>query len=154
MAYSIPNSADAAVAAQAAPDAVDFTVLAGGMAQTGVESGLVATVTGSDMKVSLTAGKVRIANSIVSIAAGTATIGTAHATLNRFDIVTATTGGTVAVTAGAASSNPVFPTLGATSVALYAVYVGAAATAIVSNRLVDKRVILADGADFLAYAYF
>ena len=154
MPFTIPNLADAAATAIAAPDSEDFDIIVSGFAQTGVESGLAATVAGTDMNVSLSAGSVRIANGIYSIAAGTATIGAANATLARFDLICATTGGTVAVTAGVAAANPVFPAVPATSVALYAVYVPAASTTVVSGRVIDKRVVIADDGDWLAYSFF
>lgn len=58
----------------------------------------------------------------------------------RFDLITVNSSGTKAVTAGTASSNPVFPAIPANSIVLAAIYVPAADTDIDANQIIDKRV--------------
>lgn len=154
MGYTIPNSADAFTAAQAAPDKVDFDAIVAGSGQTGVVSGLTGTVTGSSMVVSISAGVACVAGKEIAVAAGSATIAAANASLNRFDLVVVSSAGVISAVTGTASSNPVFPAIPANSVLLYAVYVSAAATTILSNRLVDKRVPVLRDDGFMAYFYF
>lgn len=155
MGYTIPNLADAFAPAQAAPDSVDFAILAAGVAGTGVVSGCaVSAQVTPDMTVSVASGSVLVGWAGALVTGGTLTISTAHATLDRFDLIVASNTGAISVVAGAATTNPVFPAIPANSAVLAAVYVAAGATAIQSNRIVDKRVILASGDDALAYLYF
>lgn len=155
MAYTIVNDADKfSGSGQSSPDKVDFDIITAGSGLTGVVSGCAATVTGSNMVVTIAAGVIIVAGKEVTVAAGDVTVTTAHATLNRYDLVTVNSSGTKAVTAGTAASNPVFPAVPAGSVCLYAVWVPAADTAITSGQLVDKRVFIVRDTDALAYIYF
>lgn len=154
MPYQIPNSADALVAGQASPDKVDFDVVTGGSGLTGVLSGCAASVTGADLNVTIAAGIVIIAGLAATVAAGSVTVGAAHASLNRYDLVTVNTSGTKAVTAGTAAANPVFPAVPANSVALHAVYLPALDTAIASNQVTDKRLVIVLQTDYMAYLGF
>lgn len=154
MPFTIPNLADAAATAQAAPDAVDFSVITAGAALTGVVSGCAATVTGTNMVVSIAAGQVVVAGKDVTVAAGSATISAANATNPRFDLVVVNNAGTISAVTGTAGSNPVFPAIPANSAVLYAVYVPANDTAIASNQLTDKRVTIVRDDSFLSYSFF
>ncbi len=118
MPFTIPNSADAAYAAQAAPDKVDFDILAALATLTGVNSGCAATVTGSDMNVTIGSGRATINGTEVIVASGAVTIPTAHATYPRFDLLVVNTSGTKSVQSGTAAANPVFPAIPANSVVL------------------------------------
>lgn len=141
MAFSIPNEADASVAAQAAPDSKDIEILVAGYAGTGVVSGAAVTAQGSpDMTLAVAAGVVAVLGVQATVTAGNVTITTAHATNPRFDLVVVNSSGTKSVTAGTAAATPVFPTIPASSVVLAAVYVPANDTAIGSTQIVDKRV--------------
>lgn len=155
MSYTIPNDADKfSGSGQSSPDKVDFDIVTAGSGLTGVISGCGGTVTGSDLNVTIAAGVVIIGGKEVAVSGGNVTIGTAHATLNRYDLITVNSSGTKAVTAGTAASNPVFPAVPAGSVCLYAVWVPATDTAITSGQLVDKRVTIVRDTDALAYLYF
>lgn len=154
MPYTIPNSADALVAGQASPDKVDFDIITGGSGLTGVITGCAASVTGSDLNVTIAAGVVIINGQVATVASGAVTLGAAHASLNRYDLITVNTSGTKAVTAGTAASNPVFPAVPAGSVALHAVYLPALDTAITSNQITDKRVGVVLQTDYMAYLHF
>lgn len=141
MAFSIPNEADASVAAQAAPDKVDFDILVAGYEGTGVVSGCAVTAQGTpDMTLAVAAGTVGVLGVSATVTAGNVTITTAHATLARFDLVVVSSAGVKSVTAGVPAASPAFPIIPASSVVLAAVFVPAADTAIQSNQITDKRV--------------
>lgn len=71
--------------------------------------------------------------------AGTVTVGAAHATLPRIDLVVANENGTLSVTAGTAASTPVAPATPANSVALAQVSVVALDTTLAGSDLTDVR---------------
>jgi hypothetical protein len=131
---------------QASPDKVDFDILVQGVNGEGVVSGCAVTAQGSpDMTVAVASGVVRIAGITASVTAGNVTIGAAHGSLPRFDLITVNTAGSKANTAGTANANPVYPSGGAaagSSIVLAAVYVPAADTTIGATQIEDKRVIL------------
>lgn len=141
MGFTIPNSPDAAFADQAEPDAQDLRIITDGSAGTGVLTGCAVTAQGSpDMTVAVAAGGVIVAGAYAAVTAGNVTITAADGTNPRFDLIVVSSAGVKSATAGTASSNPVFPTIPASSVVLAAVYVPASDTAINSNQIVDKRV--------------
>lgn len=146
MPFKIPNVADASVAAQAQVDSVDFEIIDAGSGRTGVISGCGVTVN-SGMVLNVASGTGRSNGNVISVVAGTVTIATAHATLDRFDMVVADYPGTVSVVAGTAAAAPVFPIAASPAttsgrVVLAAVRVPAAASSIVSANIVDKRATL------------
>mgnify|MGYP000861097264 CR=1 FL=1 len=144
--FTIPNAADAAFSAQAQIDKVDVDILVSGYAGTGVVSGCAVTAqTTPDMTLAVAAGSIKVANAIVSVASGNVTITTAHASNPRFDLVVVDNTGAKSVTAGTAAASPVFPAIPANSVVLAAVYVPANDTAINSNQIIDKRVVMTAG---------
>lgn len=139
--FTIPNEADAAFAAQAAPDKVDVDVLVAAHEGTGVVGGCAVTAQGSpDMTLAVASGTVSVLGVQAAVTAGNVTITTAHATNPRFDLVVVSSAGVKSVTAGTAGASPVFPAIPASSVVLAAVYVPANDTAIGSTQIVDKRV--------------
>lgn len=139
--FTIPNEADAAFAAQAAPDKVDVDILVAGHEGTGVVSGCAVTAQGTpDMTLAVAAGTVSVAGVTAAVTAGNVTITTAHATNPRFDLVVVSSAGVKSVTAGLAAASPVFPAIPANSVVLAAVYVPANDTAIGPTQITDKRV--------------
>lgn len=149
MAFTIPNSGDAAIqdSKQAQVDAQDLTYLILALNGTGVVSGCAVTAQGSpDMTVAVAAGVIQSDGVEAAVTAGNATIGTADSTNPRFDIVVSTSSGTKAVRAGTAAATPLFPALTAGDVPLAAVYVPASDTTISSTQIVDKRVIVGMGA--------
>lgn len=154
MPYTIPNASDAAFAAQAAVDAVDLGIITAGSGLNGVLTGCAASVTGSNMVVSIAAGQAIVNGMPVTVGAGSVTVTTANATLERFDLISVNASGTLAITAGTAAANPVFPSAPANSAVLYAVYVPAADTSIQSNQLVDKRVTVRVSDEHLVYTFF
>lgn len=152
MAFTIPNTADASVPGQAQVDKVDLDILTLGWQKYHVISGCAVTAQGTpDMTVAVSAGSVTNGGlNRFAVAGANGTITSAHATLNRYDLVCidvsgAVTGGagtgTIAVVAGTAAADPVFPAVPANRVPLAAVYVPATDTAIGSTQIIDKRII-------------
>lgn len=154
MAYTIPNySGSLATAGQAAPDKVDFDIVTAGTGMTGVISGCAATVTGSDLNITIAAGVVIIGGKEVAVSSGAVAV-TADGSLARYTLITVNSSGTKAATAGTPATNPLFPDVPAGSVALHAVYIPAGDTAIGSTQIIDKRVFVVRDTDALAYIYF
>lgn len=154
MAYTIPNyAAGLATSGQASPDKVDFDIVTGGTGLTGVISGCAATVTGTDMNVTIAAGVVIIAGKEVAVSGGAVAV-TADGSNPRYTLITVNSSGTKAATAGTPATNPVFPDVPAGSVALHAVYIPAGDTAIGSTQIVDKRLTVVRDTDAMAYIYF
>lgn len=148
MPFDIPNVADAGFADQAEPDSVDFDIITAGFARTGVFGTGSCAVTAQgvpDMTVAVAAGTVIINEGAVAVTSGNVTITTAHATLARFDLIVVNNSGTKSAVAGTASANPAFPAVPANSVVLAAVYVPAGDTAINSNQITDKRLVISGG---------
>lgn len=144
--FTIPNVGDAANAAQAQVDKVDLEIIVAGIQGTGVISGGACSAQGSpDMTVAVATGLGRVGTTVFAIGSGNVTITTAHATNPRFDLVVVSDAGTKSVTAGTAAAAPVFPAIPASSIVLCAVYVPANDTAIASNQIVDKRLLVAHG---------
>jgi hypothetical protein len=147
--FRIPSLAQAAFGDQAEVDPVDIDILVAGQAGTGVISGCAVTAQGSpDMTLAVASGSVRVGTTIAAVSSGNVTITTAHATLPRFDLVVVNSSGTKSVTAGTASTNPVFPAIPATSVVLASVYVPAADTTIQDNQIIGKQVLLSSFSGF------
>lgn len=143
MAFEIPNAADALNANQAEPDKVDLDILVEGMKGNGVVSGLAVTAQAiPDMTVAVAAGNIVRDAVTANITGANATIGAADATNPRFDVVVITSANAIAVRAGTAAAEPVFPALTAGDIALASVFVGAGDTAINSNEITDKRVFV------------
>jgi len=145
MPFKIPNEADvdAAHVDQAEPDSVDFDIIAAAFALDGVVSGCVVTAQGPvTLTVDVAAGTVRITGVDGTISGTTATVGAADLTDPRFDLIVAGLGDIVAVVAGTASSNPVFPAVPASRAVLAAIYIPSGVTAIAANQIVDKRIVL------------
>ncbi len=141
MTFTIPNKATAAYPAQAQLDSVDLAILMAGMNGEGVEYGLEASA-GGGMTVDVSQGFAWINGVQWSVDADTVTIGTAHATNPRFDLVVVDDSAVVSVEAGTAAAQPVFPAVPADSIALAAVYVPALATSITASEIVGKGVAL------------
>jgi hypothetical protein len=139
----IPNYDSAAFPAQAEPDAVDFDIILAGIAGQGVLSGCAVTAQGTpNMTVAVASGSITYSGNTVAVAAASPTVTAAHATYGRLDLVYANTSGQALVQAGTASNVPVLPSIPANSVALAAIYVPANDTAINSNQIIDKRIIV------------
>jgi hypothetical protein len=147
MSFTIPNTSGSiedptGVFPQAQIDKVDVDILAAGAGgRSGVSSGCAVTAQGSpNMTVAVASGTVVVAGTEVAVTSGNVTVGAAHASLNRFDLITVNNSGTKACTAGTAASSPVFPAIPANSVVLAAIYIPDADTAINSNQIIDKRI--------------
>lgn len=139
----IPNYDSAAFPVQAEPDAGDFDIILAGIQSRGVLSGCAVTAQGTpDMTVAVASGTIAWDGGVVAVAGGNATITTANATYGRLDLVYATSAGAIGVQAGVASNIPVMPSIPANSVVLACVYVPANDTAISSNQIIDKRVVV------------
>jgi uncharacterized Zn-binding protein involved in type VI secretion len=141
--FKIPNYSDAAFPDQAEPDSVDFDALTAGFAVYGVKTGCAVSAQGTpDMTVAVAVGTVYVGGRPIAVTAGNVTITTADPTNARFDLITVDVNGSKAAVAGSAASNPVFPAIPAARVVLAAVYLPAGDTAINSNQIIDKRVLL------------
>lgn len=94
------------------------------------------------MSVDVAAGVI-YANGTRVTCAGSAglAIDAAHATLDRYDIISVNASGVVVYTAGTADANPVPPEIPATSVILAVIYVAAAVTTILTAAIYDLRII-------------
>jgi hypothetical protein len=143
MAFTIPNETGAFHADLAEPDSRDFAdILAPAWNLTGVVSGCEVTAQGTpDMTVAVASGVAIVAGTSATVASGNVTITAADGTNPRFDLICVDSAGTKSAVAGTAASNPVFGDP-AGKVVLAAVYVPANDTAIASNQIVDKRVIV------------
>lgn len=139
MSFSIPNKGDGLADAQSLLFRQHIDVLVAGVEGTGITSGC-AVAPSSGMVISVAAGSVVRAGVAADTAAATPTVGAAHATLPRFDIVVIAAGNSAAIRAGTADANPQPPSLTAGDVALAMVYVPPAATAMASGNIVDMRV--------------
>lgn len=148
MPFTIPNRPDAAFEAQSGPDKVDFDILAAGTAGTGVETDSDCEVTAQvapDMTVAVASGTVHFLGTVATVTGDDVTVTAADPTDPRFDLIVATIfegAGTPDIVTGTPAQNPVFPALPADAVPLAAVYVPAGDTAINSNQIVDKRVVV------------
>lgn len=143
MPFTIPDSTESAAAAQSTWYQSDIDALVAGIGGDGVLSGCAVSAQGSpNMTVAVALGSVIIGGTSASVTAGNLTIGAAHATLPRIDLITATSSGVKAVTTGTPAANPNVPAIPAASVLLAMVYVPGAATSITSAQIVDKRVVV------------
>ena len=142
-----PASPTAEQSSQSMPDQRDFDAIVAADTATGVVSGCATTQHGAGaMSVDVAAGAVTSSGIEAAVVAATVTITTADATNPRFDIIVASSVGTLSAVAGtpaaAASSStpgPVFPAIPAGSVLLAAVYVRAATSSILTADIQDKR---------------
>lgn len=148
MVFTVPNLTDAPYPAQAGLDSGDVAIIAAGHSPTGVVTGAAVTAQATpNMTVAVAAGLARVVGRRVAVAGGTATIGAANATNPRHDLVTIDTAGTLAVVAGTpapitSTSEPAYPAIPAGRLVLAAIYVPAAATAITTSMVTDKRVLI------------
>jgi hypothetical protein len=151
MPFIIPNAVDFGVSIasleQAEPDKLDFVTL--GDRRSGVISGgnatTIETAPSAYIAVTLSAAEVMVAGTYVASIAGTTVTIDSPATDTRFDIICADSStGTFTVEKGEDSAtNPIFPTLSATQVPLYAVIVRTGLLAGGVTRLVvDKRTLI------------
>ena len=142
MAFTIPNQTDASHFHQAEVDSGDIDILVEGFNGDGViGTGLAVTTASCALKVNISAGTAIINGLRVVLGSGTCTThATADACNPRFDLVTLTSGGSVARVAGTAGARPVFPAVPAGSAVLATVYIPAGDTVIAANQITDKRV--------------
>lgn len=151
MSFIVPNAVDYGVSIasleQAEPDKLDFVTL--GDRRSGVISGAnvtaVATAPSAYVTVTLSSAEVVIAGTYISnIASATITIASPGSD-TRFDIICAdsSTNGFVVVQGTNSVTNPIFPTLTATQIPLYAVIVRTGLTSgDVNDLVVDKRTLV------------
>lgn len=109
-----------------------------------VLSGLAVTG-GADMTPAVAKGAVLSAGAMSAVAAADVTIGTAHATLPRIDLIVVASGGLLQVRAGTAGANPKPPARAANDVVIAAVYVLPADTSIETTKCIDMRVMRTQG---------
>lgn len=145
----IPNYDSAAFPVQSEPDSVDFEILLAGIKGDGVLSGCAVSAQGTpNMTVAVASGSIKYNGSTVSVSSASPSIAAADTTNGRLDLVVVdntgavTSSGTNAAVKGTAASAPVMPTIPANSIVLACVYVPANDTAINSNQIIDKRMIV------------
>lgn len=143
--WNVPNAADATHPRQAGIYNTDVDALAAGFARTAVLEGCEVTVA-TGMDVDVASGVVSLEAVNQDAAADTLTVGAAHASLDRMDLVVANgSTGAVSIVAGTAASaeTVVPPAVPADSILLAMVYVEASAASLASGDVIDKRVLLA-----------
>jgi len=121
-------------------------------ARTGVVSGCaVSQQAAPDMTVQSALGVVMIAGARISVAAdATITINAAHASFDRYDLITLNTSGAIVYTAGTANATPVPPEIPANQVPIAVIYVAASATNIPDAAIYDVRITVQDNSSFYA----
>jgi hypothetical protein len=149
VAWNIPNVADAAFGRQSGIYASDLAGLVASLAGDGVLSGCGVTAQGSpDTTVAVAAGLIRIQGYFCYVTAGNVTSFSGDATNPRIDLVVVDYNGALSRVAGTAAAQPVSPAIPANSIALAQVYVPANDTAIGSNQITDRRVLVPDTFDY------
>lgn len=147
MGFTIPNVDTAAWTVQSHIFEADIAILAAAYAGYRVVSGAGVTPQGSpDMTVAVASGRIRPGDeTLVDVASGNLTIGTADAALFRIDLISASSAGVKTVTAGTAAAVDAVkpPALPAGHTALAFVTVPPTATAISADEIVDKRPFMA-----------
>lgn len=115
-------------------------------AGTGVISGCAVTQQAvPDMTVKAAIGEVFLsATKISAPAVAVISINAAHATLDRYDLITINSSGVFTYTAGTADANAVPPEIPASSIPVSVIYVAAAATSIADAVIYDLRITLKD----------
>jgi hypothetical protein len=156
LAFTIPNTADAAFSDQSQVDKVDVDIWVAGSHGYGVTSGCAVTSTGAaNGSVSVAAGQVRQGDPLVSVSSTTVAIAANSSGNPRYDLITVPASGVPMATQGTAAASPVFPAVPAGSVALAAVRVPnghTATTTTPANTIVDKRMLVSPklGSDSVA----
>jgi hypothetical protein len=113
---------------------VETQIIAAALAGTGVASGCAVTAQiAPDMTVAIAAGTILAAGVSVAVTGGNLTVGAAHATLLRLDLITASAAGVKTITAGTAASSPKPPLLPTGHIALAIVFVNAVVTTVTSQ---------------------
>jgi len=150
MPFTIPSNDLAGVPArQSVWYSTDIAVLVAALAGTGVLTGCAVTAQGTpDMTLAVASGTIQATpgSAAVTVTGGNVTITTAHATLPRIDLVTASAAGVKTVTAGTASAEPKPADLPSGHIGLAMVDVPAADTAIQTAQITDKRAVVIAGA--------
>lgn len=141
----IPNEADAGDANQAEVDSIDFQILLAGIRGAGVIEGCAPTDGASGLEIDIAEGLVQIDGEYQRVAAATVTPGAADGTNPRFDLVTVDKSGTLAVVAGTAAANPVYPAIPADEIVICIAYIDAGVTTLASADITDKRCTVTPG---------
>jgi hypothetical protein len=120
----------------------EHTNLRLGSKMDGIESGMTPTQrgAGANMSIDVASGYFWIAQTRYTYAGGNVVVSAAHASLNRWDVVYANSGG-VGYTAGTATVTPTMPVLGAGQILIAAIYVTAGTSAITDSVIRDERVM-------------
>ncbi len=124
---------------------VELNTIIDAQNENGVLEGIEITAQGTpSMTLDVSAGQCVVDKELYEEAsATTVTIGAAHATLPRMDIVCYdTSAGAAATTAGTAAATPLPPNIPAGDLLLAVVNVPAAATVIVTGNIIDERIII------------
>lgn len=140
MAWSIPDKGEGDNDLQSVlfQEQLEVFVAAGNPSPDGVLSGLAITG-GADMTPAVAKGSVLSNGVLRAVAAADVTIGTAHATNPRLDLIVVDSSGALQVRAGTASATPKPPNRTANDVVLGMVYVPANDTTIATSQVVDMR---------------
>lgn len=140
MAFTIPDQGEGDNDVQSVLFQEDLDIVIAGLS--GIDcvlSGLAVTG-GADMTPAVAKGSVLSNRVMFAVAAADVTIGTAHATNPRIDLIVVNSSGALAVRAGTAAASPRPPARSANDVVIAMVYVPANDTTIATSQIIDKRV--------------
>lgn len=130
----------------------DIDILLRGIDGVGVLTGCHVAAQGSpDMTVAVAAGTIQpsAGAAAVAVTSGNLTVGAAHATLPRVDLISASAAGVKTITAGTAATSPKPPAVPAGHIGLAMILVPPTVTTITTARITDKRVVLAPALNYL-----
>ena len=150
MAFTLPDQAEGDNDIQSILFQEDLEILVAGV--NGIDcvlSGLAVTG-GADMTPAVAKGAVLSNGVMYAVAAADVTIGAAHATLPRIDLIVIDSTGAKQVRAGTAASAPKPPARTANDVVIAQVYVPALDTAIATTQCIDRRVFRTQGPVLIA----
>jgi hypothetical protein len=136
-----PNAAGAAVAIQAAVERVDWDIILQRLAGYAVISGCAVTESSpAAQTIDVAAGIVSLEHLPLATAGGTdIAVTAAHATLDRIDLISIDSGGSVVVTAGTPAAVPEIPTIPAGNVAIADLTVEATVNIHNNDHIRDRR---------------
>lgn len=153
MAFDIPDGPVAVLARQAVPMSVDFDQIIQALQGNGTYSGCAVSAQASpDMTVAVGAGFVLVNNTIAVVTAGNVTVGAAHATNPRIDLICVNSSGTKSCVAGTAAASPLPPDIPSNSTVLARIDIPANATAINAVASADGKAKITDKRIFLPLA--
>lgn len=145
MPFTLPNATDPTYGTypdMTEPDSGDFSIIAQAHNGFSVQSGCAASVTGTDLNVTIASGFALVNGVRTTVAGNTVAITTGNATNPRIDLIVVDSTGVAQRVGGTASANAVLPTWNqSTQTVLYEVYMPATSTIVTAAQVLDKRVL-------------